>query len=201
MDARTLLPLLALPLLLRRTDRDSPRQKRAEPPPKPPILVLDLPPTFRKFSPRTSSLDAIVLHCTEGGPDARKSAEHALIPVEQGGRRASFHHVVGRDGTIVQVVPWERQAWHCTSLPGLMEISWNQRSIGIEICALPHQGMTPRQERALVRLLRYLVWKFSIPVENITAHRFTGANTSCPDSLWRTEDELARWKRKHFANG
>jgi N-acetyl-anhydromuramyl-L-alanine amidase AmpD len=200
MDSRyLLLPLFALPWLLRRTDR--PGSARRDSVEKPVITSIELPPTFRKWSARTASIDAIVLHCTEGGPDALKSAQHALRPVEQGGRRASFHNVIGRDGVIVQLVPWERQAWHCSSLRGLLEITWNNRSIGIEICALPNQKMTAAQERALVHLIRYLLKRFAIPVENITAHRFTGANTSCPDALFPTQEALAQWKRQHFAEG
>lgn len=191
-----LLPLFALPWLLRRTDRSvSERRVSIE---KPAIISIELPLNFRKWSARTASIDAIVLHCTEGGPDALKSAQHALRPIEQGGRRASFHNVIGRDGTIVQLVPWERQAWHCSSMPGLLEISWNNRSIGIEICALPKQRMTAAQERALVRLIRYLLRRFGIPIENITAHRFTGANTSCPDALFPTREALAQWRQQHF---
>jgi len=191
------LPLLALPWLLRRIDR--PVSEKAISGERPTITALELPSSFRKRSRRTSSIDAIVLHCTEGGPDALKSAQHALRPVEQGGRRASFHNVVGRDGMIVQLVPWEQQAWHCSSMPGLLELSWNNRSIGIEICALPKQQMTAEQERALVRLIRYLLRRFAIPVENITAHRFTGANTSCPDALFPTREALVLWRQQHFA--
>ena len=202
MDGRILIPLLALPFLMRRTDSpsDSRREGRNEAArdEKPKIEALALPPTFRKMNARTASLDAIVLHCTEGGGDARKSALHALRPVEAGGRKASFHNVIGRDGTIVQVVPWERQAWHCTSMPGFMAISWNNRSIGIELCALPTQKLTAPQERSLVRLVRYLLRRYAIPWRNVTAHRFTGANTSCPDLLWQTRDELERWKEKNL---
>ena len=197
MDAKLLLPLLALPFFLRRTDRPAAADDASE---APMIESVPLPPTFRKWSARTASIDAIVLHCTEGMGDARRSALHALRPVEAGGRRASFHNVIGRDGTIVQLVPWEMQAWHCTSMPGLQEISWNNRSIGIELCALPTQGLTRRQERALVRLLRYLMRRFGIPLSNITAHRFTSAHTSCPDALWRTPAELARWIDNHLTD-
>jgi N-acetyl-anhydromuramyl-L-alanine amidase AmpD len=198
MDAKILLPLLALPFLARRTDSPPARDAPAPRDEAPKIEAVPLPADFRKMNARTASIDAIVLHCTEGGGDARKSAVHALRAVETGGRRASFHNVIGRDGAIVQVVPWERQAWHCTSLPGFMEIGWNNRSIGIELCALPSQKLTPPQEKALVRLVRYLLHKYSIPWENVTAHRFTGANTSCPDLLWPTREELQRWKERHI---
>ena len=202
MDKETycLLSLLALKWLRGHRIRPSPRMKRA-PELEPHIEAVPLPPSFRKRSWRTASIDSIVLHCTEGGGDARKSALHALRPVEEGGRMASFHNVVGRDGEIVQLVPWEQQAWHCSSMPGLLEISWNNRSIGIEICASPKQGMSLLQELALIRLIRYLIRRYSIPVENITAHRFTGANTSCPDSLWCTQKELKQWKQSHLVDG
>ena len=202
MDGRILIPLLALPFLARRTgSAPEPRERVERKVPRdgaPRIETTSLPATFRKMSGRTASVDSIVLHCTEGGGDARKSALHALIPVESGGRKASFHNVIGRDGTIVQVVPWERQAWHCTSMPGLMAIGWNNRSIGIELCALPTQKLTESQERSLVRLVRYLLRRYAIPWQNVTAHRFTSANTSCPDSLWRTREELESWKQKHL---
>ncbi len=202
MDGKILIPLLALPFLMRRTDSPRDVRRRERPAPsrdeKPEVEAVTLPPTFRKMSARTASLDAIVLHCTEGGGDARKSAIHSLHPVETGGRKASFHNVIGRDGTIVQIVPWERQAWHCTSMPGLMAIGWNNRSIGIELCALPSQKLTAPQERSLVRLVRYLLRRYNLPWQNVTAHRFTGANTSCPDSLWRTREDLERWKEKHL---
>jgi N-acetyl-anhydromuramyl-L-alanine amidase AmpD len=200
MDARILIPLFVLPFLARRTDSPDELVERVPLDDKPPIQAVALPSSFRKMSARTASLDAIVLHCTEGGGDAMNSAVHSLRPVETGGRKASFHNVIGRDGAIVQVVPWERQAWHCTSLPGMMAISWNNRSIGIELCALPTQKLTTAQERALVRLVRYLLRRYAIPWQNVTAHRFTGANTSCPDSLWHTRDELEHWKRQHLAD-
>ena len=60
------------------------------------------------------------------------------------------------------------------------------------------QRLTESQERSLVRLVRYLLRRYSIPWQNVTAHRFTSANTSCPDSLWRTREELESWKQKHL---
>src|SRR4051812_47751756 len=68
MDSRYLLPLLALPLLLRRSNRPALSQDREsaiEADHAPPIETVELPSSFRKWSKRTASLDAIVLHCTE----------------------------------------------------------------------------------------------------------------------------------------
>ena len=61
------------------------------------------------FDERKSPIDMIVFHAT-----ATKTLEETLsifIEKEEGGR-VSSHYVIDRDGTIYQVIPEEKRAWH-----------------------------------------------------------------------------------------
>lgn len=70
----------------------------------------------------------LIMHFTAGS-SARSSIEHLKNP----SAKASAHLVIGRDGSIVQLVPFDRVAWHAGrsrwhELRGL-----NRHSIGIEL--------------------------------------------------------------------
>lgn len=70
----------------------------------------------------------LVLHYT-AGRSLDSSVAHFMSPAAQ----ASAHLVVGRDGRIVQMVPFNRAAWHAgrSAWKGVQGL--NQHSIGIEM--------------------------------------------------------------------
>ncbi|MCC7549833.1 MAG: N-acetylmuramoyl-L-alanine amidase [Burkholderiales bacterium] len=70
----------------------------------------------------------LVLHYT-AGRSLDSSVAHFMRPAAQ----ASAHLVVGRDGRVVQLVPFNRSAWHAgrSTWKGLQGL--NQHSIGIEL--------------------------------------------------------------------
>ncbi|MGC1952220.1 MAG: N-acetylmuramoyl-L-alanine amidase [Gammaproteobacteria bacterium] len=72
--------------------------------------------------------DTIVIHYTAGG-----SVESAVQTLSDPARKASAHVVVGRDGSITQLVPFQRIAWHAgrSSFQGRSGV--NRYAIGIEI--------------------------------------------------------------------
>ena len=73
---------------------------------------------------------AIVLHYTaSGGKDGSGDASY----LSRASSRASAHIVVGRDGSIDQIVPFNKRAWHAgkSTLDGVSNV--NDFSIGIEI--------------------------------------------------------------------
>jgi N-acetylmuramoyl-L-alanine amidase len=72
--------------------------------------------------------DTVVIHYTAGA-----SLESSVKTLSTPGSNASAHVVVGRDGTIVQLVPFDVIAWHAgaSSLGGRTGL--NKYSIGIEI--------------------------------------------------------------------
>lgn len=85
----------------------------------------------------TFAPDYLVMHYTAGS-SAEGSLSHMLNP----SAKASAHLLIGRDGGIVQLVPFNRVAWHAgrsrwNGLEGM-----NQHSIGIE---LDNAGKLERQ--------------------------------------------------------
>lgn len=72
--------------------------------------------------------DLIVLHYT-AGTDAMSSAIYLTRPDVQ----ASAHLVIGRDGRLIQLVPFNTEAWHAgrSCYEGRVEL--NHYSIGIEL--------------------------------------------------------------------
>jgi len=74
------------------------------------------------------ALDTIIMHYTAGGDAA--SAIQTLTDVE---RQVSAHLVIGRDGSITQLLPFDVIGWHAgVSRWGERE-GFNKYSIGIEI--------------------------------------------------------------------
>lgn len=72
--------------------------------------------------------DTIVLHYTAGG-----SVESAVRTLSNPVRKASAHVVVGRDGSITQLVPFQRIAWHAGRSSFQGRSGLNRYAIGIEI--------------------------------------------------------------------
>lgn len=94
-----------------------------------PFAVWMPSPNFHAGRPRPPSF--AVIHIADGGPKLTHTVEHLSKPAAQ----VSAHFVVGRDGTIVQLVDTDDIAWHCKG--------WNEASIGIE-----HVARTPREIRS-----------------------------------------------------
>ena len=72
--------------------------------------------------------EMIILHYT-AGTDAMSSAKFLVRPEV----KASAHLVIGRDGQVIQLVPFNIEAWHAgkSSYKGRSEL--NRYSIGIEL--------------------------------------------------------------------
>jgi len=110
---------------------------------------------------RTREIDMVVLHTVEG------SAAGAVNYMQGNseGRRVSAHYVVGRDGSITQMVRDRDTAWHVRG--------YNSRSIGIE-----HGGYAARnqwtmaQYEASAAITRWVCDTYGIPKdrEHIVPH-------------------------------
>jgi N-acetylmuramoyl-L-alanine amidase len=72
--------------------------------------------------------DTIVIHYTAGA-----SLESSVRTLSTPSSKASAHVVVGRDGTIVQLVPFDVIAWHAGASTLGHRTGLNKYSIGIEI--------------------------------------------------------------------
>lgn len=112
--------------------------------------------TFRPSPNRGATLDPryLVIHYT-AGQSVSSTVQWFLNPVAQ----ASAHLVIGRDGSITQMVPFDKIAWHAgrSSWEGLDGI--NKYAIGIE---LDNMGKLTRQNN------QWTTWfKRRVPEEEV----------------------------------
>lgn len=135
------------------------------------------PPVVSRPSPNFESrngvpIDVIVLHHT--GTNT-VTVDLATLCYARGNERVSAHYLLAPTGTLYQLVPDSKAAWHAgvSSLRGVTEPSVNLRSIGIEITN-DGSGQTPfteAQYRTLEQLVPYLARTYRVPRENILGHR------------------------------
>ncbi|MBO7244826.1 MAG: N-acetylmuramoyl-L-alanine amidase [Alphaproteobacteria bacterium] len=125
------------------------------------------------FDERKTAIDMIVFHAT-----ATKNLEETLwyfIEKEEGGR-VSSHYVIDRDGTIYQVIPEEKRAWHAgISSWGDIKEDINSHSIGIEFQCSPtgersFEEFTRAQINSGLLLCEDLMKRYNIKPENVVAH-------------------------------
>lgn len=113
--------------------------------------------------------DSIILHYT-GMADGPSAIAWLCDPASQ----VSCHYVVEEDGTVLQLVPEARRAWHAgrSSWHGVTDM--NAASIGIEIVNGGHDfGLPPFPERqigAVVALVRDIALRQAIQPERLLAH-------------------------------
>ncbi len=113
--------------------------------------------------------DAVVLHYTgmRDGP----SAVSRLCAADSD---VSCHYVVDEDGTVLQLVPESRRAWHAGRSCWAGRADLNSASIGIEIVNGGHDfGLPPfpeRQVEAVTALCRDIVARHAVPPDRILAH-------------------------------
>jgi N-acetyl-anhydromuramyl-L-alanine amidase AmpD len=90
------------------------------------ITQLDCPKNHQKFSPGMP--DTIIIHYTAG-----RSAESSANYLCGTDVKASAHLVIGREGEIYQLVPFDTIAWHAGESQYAGREWLNQYSIGIEL--------------------------------------------------------------------
>jgi len=84
-----------------------------------------------KHSPNQSGFikpKYLVVHYTAG-----RSAESAITTLTTAARKASAHLVIGRDGSVTQLVPFNKKSWHAGTSEWKGLSGLNAYSIGIEL--------------------------------------------------------------------
>lgn len=113
--------------------------------------------------------DCIILHYT-----GMASAKSALDLLRDSRSEVSSHYFVDEDGTIFQLVPESRRAWHAGVGVWKGERDLNSASIGIEIVNPGHDGgLPPFAEAAIAAttaLCRDIAKRHAIRPERILAH-------------------------------
>lgn len=133
-----------------------------------PTITFIPSPNYRR---RRGGITAIVLHYT--GSLSLDGTVGWFRKKESG---VSAHYVVGRDGSIVQMVHESDVAWHAgrsAMFPNEVpprETNVNEFSIGIELVATADSGFVDRQLASLYDLLARLVAEYKIPPERVVGH-------------------------------
>ena len=113
--------------------------------------------------------DMIVLHYT-----GMESETAALARLRDPGPRVSCHYLVYENGSILQLVPEARRAWHAGVSSWQGETDINSRSIGIEIVNPGHEfgyrDFSETQIDAVIALGRDIIKRRHIPRERVLAH-------------------------------
>jgi len=107
----------------------------------------------------------VILHDTTSN-----NAGHALKTLTDPAREVSSHYLVGRDGTLYQLVDVNRRAWHAGASFWGGNTDLNSASIGIE---LDNTGTEPYAEVQITRLLgllKELKERYRIPAANFLGH-------------------------------
>jgi N-acetylmuramoyl-L-alanine amidase len=113
--------------------------------------------------------DMIILHYT--GMQFSHEAIHRLCDPKA---RVSCHYVVLETGSIIQLVPENKRAWHAGVSVWGGDTDINSRSIGIEVCNPGHDFGYPefpsRQIAATITLCRSILTRNIIRPEHVLAH-------------------------------
>ncbi|CCJ07726.1 thiamine phosphate synthase [Methylocystis sp. SC2] len=117
---------------------------------------------------RLRPISSLVLHYT-GMP----TAESALALLCDPRSEVSAHYVVNEDGSILQLVPESRRAWHAGKSFWAGETDMNSASIGIEVVHPGHEDPRPypaAQIEATAALAKDICRRQAIPPERVLAH-------------------------------
>jgi N-acetylmuramoyl-L-alanine amidase len=116
--------------------------------------------------PAGAVIDAVVIHAT-----TINTLEETIAYFLDPSAEVSTHYVVDRDGTVVQLVPVEKRAWHAgqSMLNGVARV--NDFSVGIELVNMNDGEEFPEaQYQATAGIIRLLRSRYQIPDERIVSH-------------------------------
>ena len=114
--------------------------------------------------------DMLLLHYT-----GMQSSLAALARLrDENEPRVSSHYFIDDEGTILQIVPEDRRAWHAGLASWAGESDINSCSIGIEIANPGHDfgypDFPPHQIGALIALCKDIVARHNIRADRVLAH-------------------------------
>lgn len=107
----------------------------------------------------------VVIHHT--GNDG---VDQALRTLKDPARSVSAHYLIGRDGTIIQLVDERARAWHAGESKWGADTDLNSASLGIELDNNGREPFSGTQIASLLRLLADIKERYHIPVANFVGH-------------------------------
>lgn len=123
--------------------------------PRPPLTWAPGGHNYTTAHRKPTDIHYVVVHATEGPLDGTVSW------LEDPKSEASSNYVVGRDGSIVQLIPLPDIAWHTGNKP------YNEQSVGIEHVGITDDpgGFTLAEYRASAKLAAWLCRRSLLPVD------------------------------------
>lgn len=98
--------------------------------------------------------------------------------IQRGFDDVGYHYYIRRSGHLQMGRDEDVKGAHCR------DMGMNSKSLGICLEGHHnHEEWTPQQNETFYILIKSLLDKYSIPVENVLGHRETGANKDCPGKL------------------
>lgn len=140
---------------------------------------------YNHYSSGSNNIKYIVLHYTANQNGTAKNHADYIGRSDVG---ASAHYFVD-DNSIYQVIEDDCGAWHVGDGHGVYGIS-NTNSIGIEMCCMsPNMTISEQTEDNTLELVRYLMKKYNIDINNVVRH-YDASKKVCPN--W-SENNWSRW--------
>lgn len=127
------------------------------------------------------SATLIVLHYT-GEAGVQRALQTLTTRNLQG--PVSAHYLIGRDGTIWQLVAEDERAWHAGDSFWAGENDVNSRSIGIELDNDGEEPFAQPEIDALLRLLADITARLQIPRTNIVGHTDVAPTRKDDPGVW-----------------
>lgn len=143
-------------------------------------IIKEYIPKYTKARPCYSMFPLYITIHNTGNTDIGANAErHAYYKTVNGGQnKATSYHFVVDEEEVIQLIPCNEVSWHAGDG---VDGTGNRKSISIEICENSDGDLHGATENA-VELVRYLMGKYDIPIENVVPHEhWSGKN--CPARL------------------
>lgn len=107
----------------------------------------------------------VVIHHT-----SNDTVDQALRTLASPARGVSAHYLIGRDGSIIQLVDERARAWHAGASKWGAATDLNSASLGIELDNNGREPFSDAQISALLRLLTDIRERYQIPAANFLGH-------------------------------
>ncbi len=117
-------------------------------------------PNFNERKP-----NFVVIHHTSDD-----TVDQALRALAGPARSVSAHYLIGRDGTIIQLVDERARAWHAGESKWGADTDLNSASLGIDLDNNGHEPFAGAQISALLRPLADIRERYHIPAANFLGH-------------------------------
>ena len=151
---------------------------------------------------RRDKIQYIVVHYTGNNGDTAKNNIDYYANTKSVG--ASAHYYIDENPVAWQSVKEGDCAWHCGANTYYHKYCRNDNSVGVEICGENRNGsgkpatdngwyFTDETIKNAVKLVKYLMHKYNVPIENVIRH-YDVTHKTCPAPFVNNPSEWDRFK-------